>query len=595
MSTTGTCNERAAAALLDELWRCGVREVCISPGGRSTPLAVALARDSRLRPWVITDERSSAFFALGAAVASGNPVAAVCTSGTAAANFLPAAVEAFWSEVPLLLVTADRPPELRDCGAPQTIRQDGLFGRHVKWGTELATPDADVPFEPHVRAAACRAVGVAMTAPRGPVHLNVPYREPLLADATTRAAPPPDPTPAARTHEHAFTTVHPPRLIAADTAITDFAARAPGACGIVVCGPRIPETDAGAIVALASALGWPILADPLSGLRHGPHDRSGVVDAYDVLLRDPSFATRHQPLLVLRFGAAPTSKPLSRFLGALAAEQTLVTTSAAWPDPELAVARVVMGEGGDFCRRVLESCSRAAGADAHWLGSWTTATRAVRATIDGLLAAGSEVFEGAIAQHITASLPAGALLMVGNSMPVRDIDTFVASSGRTLRMVANRGANGIDGVLSSALGMAAVHPGATCLLLGDLSFLHDVGALQIAARHALDLCVVVANNDGGGIFSYLPQATLGEVFEPFFGTPHGIALEPAVRMCGGAYTLAPSLAALDDALRAQAGGSGLRVIEVPTRREYNVTRHRDIVACALAAAHGEPREVARAS
>ena len=509
MSPTGVANERAAAALLDELWRAGVRDVCLSPGGRSTPLALALARHRRLRPWVITDERASAFFALGLAVAAGRPAAVICTSGTAAANFLPAVVEAFWAGVPLIVLTADRPPELRECGAAQTIRQAQLFGRHAKWETELVPPGADIAGELHARAVACRAVGVARCEPAGPVHVNVPYREPLVAerpwlDADVEAA---DDVPP-------FTTVTPPRVVADDAAVAAFVDRAHGARGIVVCGPRIAATAAEPIVALAAALDWPVLADPLSGIRHGEHDRARVVDAYDLLLRDPGFSAAHQPEVVLRFGAVPTSKPLNRFLAEAAAHQLLVTTATTtWPDPELRLRHVIVGEPADFCRRAQHAlpCVAALG---NWSERWLRASIAVRTRLDTLLAHESGLPEGALAARVIDRLPDGALLMVGNSMPVRDIDTFVATSGKRLRICANRGANGIDGVLSSALGMAAAHDGPSYLLIGDLSLLHDIGALQIAARHRIDLCVVVANNDGGGIFSHLPQAGLGEAFEP---------------------------------------------------------------------------------
>jgi 2-succinyl-5-enolpyruvyl-6-hydroxy-3-cyclohexene-1-carboxylate synthase len=586
MTDVGTANEAAAAALVDELNRSGVRDVCLSPGGRSTPLANALSRNPRLRTWVMTDERSSAFFALGAAIASGAPTAVICTSGTAGANFSPAVVEAFWAEVPLLALTADRPPELRDCGAPQTIRQDSLFSRHVKWSTELGLPDGGESYERYVRATACRAVGIATAEPLGPVHLNVPYREPLTAENVVSLPG------AARKDGAPFTSFQPALPVVADACVRAFAEPAEEERGIIVCGPRLAAGTAPAVARLARHLRWPVLADPLSGVRHGHHDRSAVVDAYDMLLRSPEFADAHRPRVVLRFGATPTSKPLNRFLADLDAEQILVTTSSPYPDAAHSLTRVFEGDPEDFCTRVSERAKLRREPGSAWLYSWTKASSTVREVANRLLEAEPGLFQGAVVRRLTGVLPDGALVMVGNSMPVRDMGTFVGGSDRQIRIVANRGANGIDGVLSTALGMAAVRAEPTYLVVGDLSFLHDLGALQIAARHATDLCVVLINNDGGGIFSFLPQAGVGEAFEPFFGTPHGLDVEPAVRMCGGEYTRVRSLDALDAALRSGAGRSGLRVLEVRTRRQQSVMQHRRIVARALEALPGNARRVA---
>lgn len=580
MTLTGVANERAAAALIDELWRAGVRDIGVSPGGRSTPLALALARDRRLRSWMITDERSSAFFAVGAAIASGRPTAVVCTSGTAAANFLPAVVEAFSAEVPFIVLTADRPPEMRECGAAQTIRQPQIFGRQVKWETELVAPGGDTPGEAHARAVACRAVSIACSAPAGPVHLNIPYREPLVAEQPwlDRDAAAQDCQP--------FTTVTPPRLVADASAVAAFTDRARTARGIVVCGPRVGAAAVEPIVALAAALDWPVLADPLSGVRHGAHDRTRVIDAHDLLLRDAEFCAAHRPDVVLRFGAVPASKPLNRFLAACRAEQVLVTTAAVWPDPDFRLRHVILGDTADFCRRARRALAAGASTDAAWCGSWREASAAVRRRLDALLAREPAILEGGVAARLIDRLPDEALLLVGNSMPVRDIDTFAGGSGKRLRILGNRGANGIDGVLSTALGMAAVHAGPSYLLIGDLSLLHDIGALQIAARHRLDLCIVVTNNDGGGIFSYLPQAGLGDAFEPYFGTPHGLAFGDAARMCGLGYQPIGSVDALDAAL---APTPGVRLLEVSTQRGHNVSRSRALIAEALGALRDSAR------
>ncbi len=580
----GRLNQDAAALLLDEFARCGVRHVCISPGGRSTPLAAALAR-SPLRAWVVTDERASAFFALGLAQASGTAVALVCTSGTAVANYAPAVAEAAHAEIPLLVLTADRPAEFRDCGAAQAIRQDGIFGRHCKWTHEAATPAEGVDLHDYWRSLACRAHARAVEGPAGPVHLNLPLREPLVADDPSAAVP------GGRADGRPWVRVARAKQQLPDEDAERLARAFDGRRGCIVAGPRTQATGADAIAQLALHLGWPILADPLSGLRHGTHPAFDlVVDGYDVFLRDARLARDLEPEVVLRFGALPTSKPLQRWLAATGAWQVLAGAGSAWGDPSFRVAEVIQGDTEAFCD-ALRTRGPSRSTDSAWAAGWIDLARRTRQALDELVPRGEPLFEGAVAARLSAVLPDGAALVVGSSMPVRDLDTFAGATRRDLRVFANRGANGIDGVVATALGVAAASERPTWLLVGDLSFLHDLGALQIAARHRLDLCVVVPNNDGGGIFSFLPQARLEDAFEPFFGTPHGLGLEPAVRMCGGTHVLVDSLAGLESSLASFGRGSGLRVIEVPTDRAHNVRRHRAIVDEVLASLQPR-REVA---
>lgn len=582
----GSLNTVAAAQLLDEFERCGMRHVCLSPGGRSTPLAAALATSS-LRTHVITDERGAGFFALGLAQADRRPVLLVCTSGTAAANFAPAVAEACFAEIPLILLTADRPPELRDCGAAQTIRQLGLFGNHLKWSIEVATPSEGVDLDAYRRTLACRAVARASEAPAGPVHLNLPFREPLVADEATLDLG------TARPGHTPWVVIETGRVQPGTTAIARFAETAARKRGWIVCGPRTPLEAADGIAHLADRLCWPIFADPLSGLRYGPAATTGrVVDSYDVLLREPQLADAYEPEMILRFGALPTSKPLQRRLTATTARQVVAGVEHTWGDPTFAAADVVYGDAAIFCRESLRALESQPPADSAWASHWAQLSRQVRARLAARLCDTQPLFEGAIPEHLLAALPADACLVVGSSMPVRDLDTFSAARPQPLRIFSNRGANGIDGVVATALGIAAASGSPTYLLIGDVSFLHDIGALQIAARLQLDLCIVVPNNDGGGIFSFLPQSRLGNAFEPFFGTPHGLDLAPAVQMCGGRHVRATSLRALQAAVADFAAGSGLRVIEVPTERAHNVVEHRRIVADTLAELMPLRREVA---
>jgi 2-succinyl-5-enolpyruvyl-6-hydroxy-3-cyclohexene-1-carboxylate synthase len=578
-------NAAAAGALVDELARAGVRDVCVSPGARSTPLALAVASHPALRPWVVTDERSAGFFAVGLARASRRAVAVVCTSGTAVANLGPAVAEASFAEVPLLLVTADRPTELRDCGAPQTIRQPGLFAPHARWSVDTAVPDDGAALAPYFRTLACRAVGTAVAAPMGPVHLNVPFREPLLDPTAGHVAP----HAAGRPGGRPWTTVVPATLgVGHDTVaeLTRIVRSSPR--GLVVCGPATGTQPSYVAAAdLGRRLGWPVLADPLSGVRHGAHDRGVVIDAYDVLLRSPAFRDRHRADVIVRFGAVPTSKALQQYLSmAGPTHHVLVAAPGTWPDPLATVSAVVHADAAEVCDRMSEEVRDEPSArDAGWLAAWQDADDTLRSAVDAQLAAQPALCELPVAADLVALLPNDAVLVVGNSLPVRHIDTFVGGTDKTLRILANRGANGIDGVLSTALGAAAGSGRPTALLVGDLSFLHDLGGLQIAARHGIDLLVVVLNNDGGAIFSFLPQARLGETFERYFVTPHGLDLEPAVRMCGGTFarpaTRDAFRGAVDDALRRP----GLRVIEVRTDREQTRARHAAIVEHALARLH----------
>jgi 2-succinyl-5-enolpyruvyl-6-hydroxy-3-cyclohexene-1-carboxylate synthase len=548
-------------------------------------LAVAVALHPRLRDWVIVDERSAGFFALGMARQLGEVVAVVCTSGTAAANLLPAVAEASLSEVPLLVLTADRPPELRDCAAAQTIDQVRLFGSHARWAMDLPVPTGDVDLAAFYRRVTCRATARALTAPRGPVHVNLPLREPLLPAGAVPAlawaaagAPPAVTVPPTRVHVDAD-------VVAAVAAVTGGEER-----GVIVCGPRGGLAGCEAQVAvLADRLGWPVLADPLSGVRFGGLDPALQVDTYDLLLRDQDFRRAHVPRVVLRFGAPPVSKALAQHLAARRpAHQIVVATPGTWPDPEHVATTLVHADAGAFLDALAARLAGQAApvGDRAWSRRWRAAARLARAVVDEQLAAETTLFEGKVAAEVIARLPAGAVLHVGNSMPVRDLDTFGAAGAARVDVAGNRGANGIDGVLSTALGAAAVGRRPVVLVVGDLSFLHDLGGLQIAARHRLSALVVVIDNDGGGVFSFLPQAGYGDVFERHFGTPHGLDLAPLAAAAGARVRRVRDWDAFHDAAARACAQPGLDVVVVPSDRALNATLHDEYVAAALARLRG---------
>lgn len=571
-------------AFVEELARAGVRHVCIAPGSRSTPLAAMIAAHPGLRTWMHLDERSAAFFALGMARCSGEPVGLVCTSGSAAANFLPAVVEANSAGVPLLVLTADRPPELRDIGSAQTIDQNRLYGAHVKWFVDVALPEATPELLRYVRTLAGRAAALARATPAGPVHLNFPFREPLvpvpLAEPANLSAADrlawrgrPEGAPWVAVADGA------PRLDAAEVrrlATLLSASTRP----LLVCGPQYDEALPAPFAALAERLEAPLLADPLSQVRWGPHQRAAVIDRYDAALRHEATAASLVPDLVLRIGAAPTSKPLLQYLQRHGTAKSIVVDAARWPDPTLLAAEMVHAEPALLCTELVAAliAEETSARDGAWLASWRGVNDATATALANCAASLDEPFEGCALAEVAATIRTGGTLFVSSSMPVRDLDAFAAGDERKLRVLANRGANGIDGVVSTALGVAAASremgDGPLVLVIGDVAFYHDMNGLLAAKLHELDATIVLLNNDGGGIFSFLPQATQSSHFEQLFGTPHGLDFAPAAALYGARYTRADSMSAFRSALAAGIAGLGLHIVELRTERARNVVLHR---------------------
>ena len=577
----GVANLDLASALVERLVASGVGNAVICPGSRSTPIAVSLASHPDIETWVLIDERAAAFFALGMARHLAAPVVVLSTSGTAAANFLPAVVEARLSRVPLLVLTADRPPELRDWGAAQTIDQIQLFGSHVKWFVDLPVPGADDALVRHVRATATRAVHTVRSHPAGPVHLNLPFREPLLP------ADPPGPlpfrTPIKQSHPvDSFAREDQSQLVPELAVLDELAlqiAREPR--GIIVCGPGEAPGLAAAATALSASCGYPVLADPLSGVRFGPHDRSGIIDAYDSMLRDEETAKALQPDVVIRVGAVPTSKPLQQFLLARHDRVHVVIDPGAPRDPTHLATRYV---SGDAALTLADLAGRIANVpkleNRGWIETWRGVDRVAGAAIETALRHEGEPFEGRAVAEVAALLPDAATLVVGNSMPIRDVDAFVRGDRRLLRIVANRGANGIDGVVSTTLGAAAVAGGPVVLIIGDLSFLHDLNGMLAAAKFNLHATVVVLNNDGGGIFSFLPQAEQLDTvtFEALFGTPTGLDIALAARLFGASHAQPGDWGSFRRELCRAIHGRGLSIVELVTDRNRNVAQHRAVWA-----------------
>ena len=563
-------------ALVDELAHAGVHHACICPGSRSTPLAYTLAAHPAIKTWVHVDERSGSFFALGLAKTLRAPIMLVCTSGTAAANFLPAVVEARYGHVPLFVLTADRPHELRDNGAPQAIDQTHLYGRNAKWFVDMALPeDSDAALR-YARATAARAVAMALAGSAGPVHINMPFREPLTPPAEGING-----SLYARRDAHPYITVAEapripsPKVVAG--AAHDLLVRPHGA---IVCGPQPDPRLAPAVAELAAALDYPIFADPLSGVRCGPHDRSHVLDCYDALLRDERTA-RLSLQAVLRFGAIPTSKALTAFMQGVD-RQILVDGGGGWPDPSARADTIVHADPIAFCAALVERI-RLRGHDHQdaaegWAKQWRTADHLAHEAMTTYLDDLDEPFEGKVFAELAGLLPDNATLYAGNSMPVRDLDTFYPQGERRVRFLCNRGANGIDGVVSSALGAAAAksQDGPLVLVIGDLSFYHDLNGLLAAKRYPIDATIVLLNNDGGGIFSFLPQAANQERFEELFGTPTGLDFKPIVEAYGCGFARVATWDGFHAAVSASIAAPGVQVVELCADRDRNVALHRAV-------------------
>jgi 2-succinyl-5-enolpyruvyl-6-hydroxy-3-cyclohexene-1-carboxylate synthase len=610
-----------ATVFVDELIRCGLREVVLAPGSRSAPLAMALhdrcGPDGPLRLHVRIDERTAAFLALGLAKASGRPAAVLCTSGTAAANFHPAVIEADESGVPLLLLTADRPPELRGTGANQTIDQLQLYGGAVRWFADAGVPEARRGMNAYWRSLACRGWAAASGAAGGfpgPVQVNIPLRDPLVPGSADPGGRPPDrrsapsgepprqrgrpPGPPDRRSAPGGGQPPRPGQLGDDQPgwVESLDGRPGGAPWTRLAGPASPErlgtlelpwtergvvlagdgaVEAATLAALAERAGWPVLAEPSSGARQG----SAALTAYQYLLDDPKFTAAHPPDLVISAGRPGLSRGQLGFLrqaaGHGARQVVLAQGPGRWADP----ARTAT----DLAARIRLRGLPPAGQPAGWLRRWQQADGAARGALDAILDAGPGLTEPRLARDLAAALPDGALLWAASSLPIRDLDRQMAARAG-LRVLASRGASGIDGLISAASGAALAHQaaggGPAVALLGDLAVLHDApGLFAGPAEPRPDLVIVVASNDGGGIFSTLEPAAFPDSFERVFGTPHGARLSALAAAAGLPYRSLRDPAELPAAL----SGSGLRIVEVPAgRAEGAALRHRLHEAAAAA-------------
>lgn len=562
-----------AGLLLEELRRGGLEHVVISPGSRSAPLTVAAARTPGLRTHLHFDERGAAFFALGLARAKVRPVALICSSGSAVANYLPALVEAAASNIPLLVLTADRPPELLQTGANQAIEQPGIFGRYVRWDATLPCPTTEIPAR-FVLTTAAQAMHQCRRAPAGPVHLDCMFREPLAPKATGES------------FDHylsdlgawgagdaPFTKYYAPRAFMDSEQQREVVNHAHYAkLGVLIIGQLDDPLEIHAACVLAEAMPWPVFADVLSGAR-----TNDLAAHYDALLLSPAFRARFTPDTVFHIGGAITSKRLNEFLAERRPKYVYVAAHGDRKDPAHGVTHRVECDLASFSGW-LTTWVRGRG-DRALLEPLFALSRLAAAAIDAWLDGQATLTEMHVARLVTRHAPAGAIVFAGNSMPVRDLDQFAAADTAAERIVANRGASGIDGNLATALGAAVSLSRPLAVVVGDLTALHDINSIALLREATAPVVIIVINNDGGGIFSFLPIHTHapGE-FEAFFGTPHGLGFEGAAQQFGLEYFAPASPQEFAEQYTAAFARGGATLLEVRTHRDENVQMHRALQA-----------------
>ena len=565
---TPRANRLWANLIVEELVRCGVDFFCVAPGSRSTPLVAALAANDKAQSLVHFDERGTAFAALGYARATGRPAAWITTSGTAVANGLPAVVEASTDGVPMILLTADRPPELRQTGANQTIDQPDIFGDYVRWRFDLPAPDPTID-PAMVLTTVDQAAYRARRSPHGPVHLNLMFREPFLPEEDEVLT---GPSPWAEDDEP-YT-----RYAATKPAVDETEIQALWQTlrqvqrGLVVAGRLASRKQGEAVLRLAGALGWPLLPDIGSQVRLGT-DSENLATYYDALLAGDSFAEAHAPEAVVHVGGRALSKRLEQFLGRSRPDPYVVVRENPFRlDPAHRVTHSIEADVVDFCAAMVRVATEdPPDEDASWMTGWREASERVGHSLDGISA--TDLNEPFVARSVSRNVPHG--LVVASSMPVRDLDTYATAGGAPVPVAANRGASGIDGTVATAAGFARGLGRPVTLLIGDLALLHDFNSL--AMLRDVPVVVVVLNNDGGGIFSFLPVAEHKEFFEPYFGTPQGVGFRPAAEMFGLQYERPETTEEFVEFYSKACARDSSTLIEVRTDREENVRLHGDLL------------------
>lgn len=548
----------------------GVTDVVLSPGSRSTPFMIAAARETRFRCHDVIDERAAAFFALGQARVTGRPSLLLCTSGSAAAHYFPAIVEAEAAFVPMLVLTADRPIELQHCAAAQTMDQVKLYGEHVRHFVDLGMPDASLGSLTSLRRIAAQCFFRATYPTPGAVHINARARKPLEPVLPVSAADEALRSTVGALLGTPIVLAATPRLAVNAAAITSVAKRCASTTrGLIVCGPAAisQAEDRSAIFALAAATGFPLLGEASSQMRFTASPPPGVVmcDAFDVLLRSRGFREQHVPDVVIQIGAAsPTSSAWEPYVAQHAQTNHVVIARHGWNDPASRASTLLVGDVGEIARALAAELSTGNPDPSAWAKKFASANKLAWHSVEAELAAQRGLTEGEVARTLVANLPAESTLVIGNSLPLRALDTFAGHGAVRARVISQRGVNGIDGFLAGAAGSATALPGAMTLLIGDVTFLHDLTSLFLLRRGGDPFVVVVVQNYGGRIFEQLPLATLPGLEKGVLEhvtTPHALDFSHAARLFGHAYERVDSRAALKDALAAAYGRGGSTLVE----------------------------------
>lgn len=543
----------------------GITQAVISPGSRSTPLALVFAEHPQIQTYINIDERSASFFALGLAKKQRKPVVLLCTSGTAAANYYPAVVEAHYSRVPLVVITADRPHELRDVGAPQAIDQINMYSKYVKWFVDCALPENQASMLRYIRNVAARAVKTSFENPKGPVHVNFPLREPLIPDLSLVKRFDQQTRPYSETKQ-----------LLADEQLKELANKINSIeKGLIVCGEIHQDEFRNNVLQLAKKLKFPILADPLSNLRFGRQNKEYVVDCYDSILKMEGSKPLLKPDLVIRFGAMPVSKPLFLLLKDHPdIEQFVVDGDGGFRDPTHSAFHIHCDEAY-LCEKLIKYCEKKN--ETAWIKNWRMINQRYSKRLSERVDDGTDLFEGNLYIELQSLLPEKCNVFVGNSMPIRDVDTFFRNCDKSLSIYANRGANGIDGVVSTALGVSAASREKTILIIGDLSFYHDLNGLLAANLNDLDLTILLVNNNGGGIFSFLPQAENRKHFEKLFGTPSNLEFQHAASLYKAGYAKISTWEQFRTEFQKSLQRKGLFILEIPTNRQARVNIQKEML------------------
>ena len=559
-----------------ELSSAGVKYACISPGSRNTPLTLAFAGNKKIKSFVHIDERSCAFFGLGLAKSSGTPVALISTSGTATAEFYPAIIEAYQQRIPLIICTADRPPELLDCGANQTINQNNLYKNHIRWFVDVGLPEPITRRIKHIKVIARRAVYESLIRSKGPVHLNFPFRKPFEPDAFTDDVSREllDLADAISFEKEELFIEDEKNISTEKWFIEIFNYLKEFEKGLIIAGPEnYDPAFHKKCQMLAEKLGYPILADGASQLRFGHHNKENIISNFEGSLRSDFFVNNNKPDVILQFGRTITSKALDIFLEKCPAPRFMINEFGDWFDPSNRATAAIACKPFIFCEKMLDKImfEKIERKINGWLQTFIEAEKISDSIKDEIINQSGPLNEARIIKEIINLLPENSQVMISNSMPIRDFDYFAMNTNKNIAIFNNRGASGIDGIISTALGIAADSSKPTFLITGDLAFYYDLNGLLAANKYSLPLIIILINNNGGGIFEVLPISEYKEVFKEFFIAPHNLDFSHFVKAYNGNYILIKNWTHLNEAFKSALQEKSFSVLEIKTNACESLT------------------------